>query len=168
MSVKLAISKNLFTTIDEEDMARLTSCGLLKWNAQKSGARFYVSKNHGRNGKMYLHRFLMDAQPGQVLDHINGDSLDNRKSNLRFCSHRQNMANKVGRVDALKGVTRSGKNWAAQIQTNGVHVNIGVFSTQYDAARAYDFAAAMFFGEFAVFNFDFSTRFLKYRHLVSQ
>ncbi|MGE0525882.1 MAG: HNH endonuclease [Bdellovibrionales bacterium] len=160
----MPISKDLFTIIDDEDFERLRADGLLKWNAQKAGRRFYVSKNTSRNGKLYLHRYIMNAEPGFCIDHINGDSLDNRKENLRVCSYRENARNK--KKDAgFKGVTKAGNMYSAQIQHQSTHINLGTFSSPSDAARAYDLAAAFLFGEFAVFNFEFSKKFLLLRNL---
>ncbi len=157
----LKISKGMETLIDLEDYDRLKNDNLLKWNAQKSSKRFYVSKNTSSNGKIYLHRYIMNCPDGFCIDHINGNSLDNRKSNLRICSFRENSRNV--KKDSFKGVTKTrNKKWQAQIQHDGNHINLGVFSTEADAARAYDIAAAFLFKEYASFNFDFSKKFLKH------
>lgn len=166
MITKMPISKGLFTIIDTEDFERLKSEGLTKWFAQKSGKRFYVSRRINGNGKSYLHRHLMNAPSGLCIDHINGDSLDNRKANLRVCSHRENSRNKA-KENGYKGVTKVRKSYSAQIQFNGIHVNLGTFSTPSDAARMYDFAAAIFFGDFAAFNFQFSKKFISLRDQIT-
>ncbi len=161
-TIKLPISKGMHTLIDLDDYERLVSDGLLKWNAQKCYKRFYVSRSV-KEKKLYLHRYIMGVDgKGMCIDHINGDPLDNRKSNLRVCSHRENSRNKK-KKHGFKGVSKYNSTFAAQIQINNEHVNIGYFSTPSDAARAYDFAAAIFFGEFASFNFDFSKKFIKLR-----
>lgn len=158
--IKLKISKNMVTLIDKDDYERLKSHNLLKWNSQKCGKRFYVSKNF-KNKKLYLHRFIMNCPDGFCIDHINGDSLDNRKSNLRICSFRENARNVI--KSGFKGVTKTktGK-YQAQIAKNGIHITLGVFSKESEAARVYDIAAAFLFKEFASFNFDFSKKFLKF------
>jgi hypothetical protein len=158
--IYLPISRGLETKIDRETLDMLSATKNLKWNAQKSGKRFYVSKNTSSGGKVYLHRLIMNPTPGLCIDHINGDSLDNRKENLRVCSFRENSRNI--RVDGFKGVTKENNKYAAQIQIDGNHINIGVFSTEGDAARAYDIVAAFVFKEYAAFNFDFSKKFIKY------
>lgn len=164
--IKLPISKGLFTTIDSDDYERLKADNLLKWNAQKAGKRFYVSRNTSNSGKLYLHRYVMRAPPGFCIDHINGDPLDNRKANLRVCSFRENARNKK-KDYGFKGVTKAGSMYSAQIQHCSQHINLGTFSTPSDAARAYDLAAAFLFGDFAVFNFEFSSKFLDLRKMVS-
>ena len=164
-TVKLPISKGLFTLIDDIDYKMLQATGNLKWNAQKSGKRFYVSKTIHGEGKLYLHRFIMNPKPGFCIDHINGDALDNRRSNLRVCSHRQNSYNVY--KEGFKGVaaTKNGKH-TAQIEVHGSHINLGTFSGATDAARMYDLAAALLFGEFANFNFPFSEKFIKLRKYI--
>ena len=152
---ELPISKGMKTKIDFEDYERLKSQNLLKWNAQKSGKRFYVSRNVGKT-KIYLHRYIMNTPKGMCIDHINRDPLDNRKENLRVCSYRQNSANKAG-LHAFKGITKSKDMWAAQI----CGVVLGYFTTAADAARAYDIAASFVYKDFAHLNFEFSKKFKK-------
>lgn len=156
--ISIPISKGLETIIDIDDYEKLKNAGLLRWNAQKCGKRFYVSKN-SKNKKIYLHRYIMNCPDGFCIDHINGNSLDNRKLNLRICSFRENSRNV--KKQSFKGITKTknGK-YQVQIQHNGRHIVIGVFSVESEAARVYDFAAAMLFGEFANFNFSFSKKFL--------
>lgn len=106
-----------------------------------------------------LHRLICDAKPGQVVDHINGNQLDNRKSNLRICTQAENVCNnrrlRKGKSSHLfKGVhlSRSGR-WVAQIQKNGKIYHLGTFDSEFDAARAYDKKAKELHGEFASLNF---------------
>jgi len=161
--IKLPISKGLETIIDESDYLMLKESNMMKWCAQKNGKRFYVSKTINRSGKIYLHRYIMNPGDGLCVDHINGDSLDNRRSNLRICSYRENARNV--KKNRFKGIakTKSGR-FTAQIEVNGVHMNLGTFTKDVDAARAYDIAAALCFGEFASFNFPFSRSFIKLKN----
>lgn len=103
-----------------------------------------------------MHRLLMSAKTGQCVDHINGDSLDNRKSNLRFVTHRQNMQNrrKGLATSQYKGVCwHQGKcRWVAQIQVNGQKKHLGWFKDEAAAAKAYD-AAARGVGRHCTLNF---------------
>ncbi|MBL0233220.1 MAG: HNH endonuclease [Chitinophagaceae bacterium] len=157
--VCLKISKGLETIIDVDSYNFLIKNNNLKWNAQKCGNRYYVSKNK-LNKKIYLHRYIMDCPDGFCIDHINGDSLDNRKENLRICSFRENSRNLI--KDVFKGVTKTknGK-YQAQITYNNNHVTLGVFSSESEAARVYDIAAALLFKEYAALNFAFSKKFIK-------
>jgi len=118
----------------------------------------------------YLSRVILNAQPGEIVDHINHDRFDNRKNNLRICTPAENAQNRrtpniAGRVTKYKGVARvtgSLRNpWQAQIQsrtrvlpgTKSKHLYLGSFPTQEEAAHAYDQAAIKYFGPFASLNF---------------
>ena len=116
-----------------------------------------------RSKKIYLHRYIMRARDGQKVDHRNNDPLDNRKVNLRFATHQQNMFNKKkhpahrGKPTSspYKGVTwdRSRKKYKAQIKKDGVNHNLGCYPDQRSAAKVYDLAAIEMFGDFAQTNF---------------
>lgn len=87
--------------------------------------------------------------------HINGDTLDNRKSNLRLCTHRDNMCNRRagGGSSAFKGVSRSEPGWGAQIKSHGQKLWLGTYRDEVSAALVYDAKARELFGEFARTNF---------------
>lgn len=135
---------------------------------EKLGLRFYsfgkgkwiYACAHLYNGKqndkvVQLHRWIMDAKPGQVVDHINGDRMDNRRENLRLCTVAQNIRNQKPRASrsGLKGVFKKRGRWQASYTFEGKKIYIGNFSTPEEAARAYDAAAREAFGEFALLNF---------------
>lgn len=106
-----------------------------------------------------MHRLVMgDAPKGMVVDHINGDPLDNRRVNLRFCTQSENSKNRVGvssNPSGFKGVSwKSGcGKWRARLMVNRQELALGLFDRAEDAARAYDAAAKEHFGEFAKLNF---------------
>lgn len=108
-----------------------------------------------------MHRVIMGAQAGEEVDHINGDALDNRKSNLRIATHSQNQSNRKTRHDSstgYKGVyydkTMSRrKRWGAKIYHEGKRIQIGRFFTPEEAAKAYDSIALKLKGQYARLNF---------------
>jgi hypothetical protein len=106
--------------------------------------------------KLFMHRVVMNAQPGECYDHINRDGLDNRRSNLRLATNQQNQMNRgrKGGTSRFKGVSwdRQKSLWLAQMG-RGRGSKIGRFHAEEDAARAYDRAAREKFGEFACTNF---------------
>lgn len=111
------------------------------------------------SGKMlYLHRHIVGAPKGMVVDHINGNTLDNRRENLRICTRKQNSANTKRHSrnkSGFKGVCwcKDHQAWKAQLHTQNKSIFLGRFSTPELAALAYDVAARAQFGEFARLNF---------------
>ena len=103
-----------------------------------------------------MHRLIMNLAYGDglVVDHINGDGLDNRRSNLRICSNLENSWNKISRpsVAGFRGVRKSRGKWLAEITQHGSKRLIGVFPSQIEAVLAYDKRAFHLRGEFAVLN----------------
>jgi hypothetical protein len=124
------------------------------WNASKRS--FYAVRRNRKEGTVRMHRLIL-AATSQDVDHRNGFTLDNRRNNLRECTHQQNCANqskKRNNKSGYRGVYKhsSVERWVAQIQC-GKMKKIGHFYTPEDAARAYDKAATEYFGEFAKLNF---------------
>lgn len=121
-----------------------------------------------RGTREYMHRIIAGAKPGEVVDHINRDPLDNRRCNLRICTIQQNTWNSVHpkrspNASKYKGIyynksQRGTKKWRAQIMVNGKKLNLGNYDNEEDAARAYDTAARNYFGEYARTNFELRER----------
>lgn len=97
-------------------------------------------------GRVKLHRWLMQTPKGMHTDHINGDSTDNRRSNLRVCTPQQNSINRTN----VKGVSWCAFTckWRATIMLNGKQKTLGRFYNFDEARAAYDKAASELFGEF--------------------
>lgn len=116
----------------------------------------YAARNEGGHS-IYLHRVIVRAKPVDLVDHVNRNTLDCRRSNLRFATHQGNLANvpKRRKNTLFKGVRQrcDGQAWCARIQVNGQGIHLGSFPTPNEAAKAYDRAAIQFFGEFAGLNF---------------
>jgi len=127
------------------------------WCASRGPWTTYVVANivtpEGKRTMIKLHRLLMNAQPGQLVDHQNNDGLDNRRSNLRLCTTSQNGANNR-RSSGYKGVgwhTVRGK-WRAYIMVDRKLRHLGLFGDPWEAAQAYNAAALDAWGEFAHLN----------------
>lgn len=104
-----------------------------------------------------MHRYLMGDPTGLEVDHINLDTLDNRRSNLRVATRSQNAANRrrqSNNSSGYKGVSwnKERKKWHAYICVGRKHITLGRFNSIVQAARAYNDAALTFFGEYAKLN----------------
>ena len=136
------------TIIDAEDYER---CKSYRWY---SDGHNYVTSEFG-----YLSNFIMNFKSTRymVVDHINGDSLDNRKENLQIVTNQQNQCKKRGQknnTSGYRGVFKAsydGK-WASEIVCNGKKYRFGPFCSKEIAASAYNEAAKKLFGRFAVLN----------------
>ena len=141
--------------VDDEDYAIVN-----QWNWYL-GAGYVVRNtpmvNGGKRGHFWLHRLIMKCPRNKRVDHVNSNTLDNRKANLRICTSQQNSFNqKVQnriKTSRYKGVYRRSKGewtaWVAQIHYKRKHYYIGAFQTEHLAALAYDLWAIELFGEFA-------------------
>lgn len=151
----IPLTQGYSAIIDEVDAPRVLK---LKWNVHKN--KYQVSAVASINGhNIYLHRFILEAQPGQVIDHINRDKLDNRRSNLRFCTTSQNLANRRAPKTAsgYRGVRQENRRGKLQFHARverGGRVYYGPRrSSAVEAAADYDALALHHYGEFAVLNF---------------
>jgi hypothetical protein len=141
------------TIIDTEDYDRVR---VAYWQPQQAYPHVYVitKKKHIIKTHQRLHRFILKAKHDEIVDHINGDTLDNRKSNLRIVTAQQNTWNSAvssahWKQSNFKGVTRDGNKWSASITVSGEWRMLGRFDTEAEAAQAYDAAALELFGEYA-------------------
>ncbi len=146
-----------FTIIDDKDVELVSQH---KWRVSKSHQRFYAYANIKCGQKwstLQMHRLILDAKKGQIVDHVNCDGLDNRRVNLRFCTASQNNQNQASRggTSLFKGVSRNNKQkkWMAKIKKDRKVFYLGLFDNEKDAAIAYDNAAKKLFVDFAWLNF---------------
>ncbi len=154
---EIPLSKGLTAIVDEDDFERLNQ---FKWHIYKQNrnnlyAKTIVYKNKKRIA-IVMHRLLVQCE-GKIIDHISGDGLDNRRSNIRCCTRNQNAINRrinINNLSGFKGVSwyKAAKKWRAQIQFKNIVYHLGCFEKRIDAARAYNEAAIKFHGEFANLN----------------
>lgn len=142
--------------IDRSDFLRLP--GWIEVEKCQSGsprARL-VWREGGRRHRVWLARHILGVERNAVVDHKNHNTLDNRRSNLRIATSRQNSYNKAksnGKSSLFKGVCRRRSKWRARIFVDNKQISLGDFVDEVSAARAYDAAARRIFGEFAAVNF---------------
>lgn len=140
--------------MDDEDYERLSQ---YKWHVTWNGYAARYGWVDGEYRYIRMHREILEAPDGLDVDHINGDRLDNRKSNLRIVTRTQNNYNsKVRRNKAsrFKGVywSKQKRKWHARIFIGGRNIHLGFYDSEEDAARAYNEAAKKYLGEYARIN----------------
>lgn len=144
--------------VDYEKVSQKSS-----WSIGSGGYPYASFYKKGKQTNMRLHNFIYGNIPdGYVVDHINGDKLDNRRVNLRLATSAQNNQNRVAKsgTSKYKGVSydSSRSKWIASIQTNGKTKHIGRFNKEVEAAIAYDKEAHRRHGSFAKLNFTEKTQ----------
>lgn len=155
--MNVPLTRGYVAVIDDEDWPLVSK---YKWCADV-GPRGHVYAVNGGNKapKLLMHRLILPPRPGLYTDHVDGNGLNNRRSNLRYATPLQNVVNsfhpgKLFAASIYRGVSASGPRWRARMRTEGGRkINLGTFDTQEQAARAYDAAARERYGEFAVVNF---------------
>jgi hypothetical protein len=147
MVMRIELTQGKEALVDDEDYERLAG---RKWWAMHTHGHWYASSNYGRGpsgGNRMMHRVILDAPKELFVDHINGDGLDNRRCNLRLATRSENQRNRrMTKGKRFKGIRRNGERWVS-------HITLGTFDTEEAAARAYDQAAKLLFGDFARLNF---------------
>ena len=126
-----------------------------KWFSKvRSQAVYAVSAVYTEAGRkpVYLHRLISNPKPGQGVDHIDHNGLNNRRQNLRNCTHNQNMwncRNRKNNTSGFKGVSwfKPSKKWMARIAKNGKDIHLGIFETKEEAYAAYCEASRELHGE---------------------
>jgi hypothetical protein len=151
---RIPLTRGKFAIVDAEDYYRLVK---YKWQAMVGGNTFYAS-GRAAGKPIKMHRFITNAPPYLVVDHIDHNGLNNCRSNLRLCTHAQNVLNAVpnrSTSSKYKGVhwQKATKRWGATIQFNKKLYTLGYFKNQIDAAKAYDKKAKELHGQFACLNF---------------
>jgi hypothetical protein len=149
---EIPLTRGKFAIVDDEDYEEISK---LKWCCTDNGYALRRSGD-GRNKREYLHKRLIGVNNSMV-DHINGDRLDNRKCNLREVTVQQNNFNKSARKKSssvFKGVyfCNTKRKWRASIRINKKSKALGYHDLEIDAARVYNKAATELFGEYARLN----------------
>lgn len=155
------LSKGREAIVDDDDYARVSGFRWYATSGTPDTPRYAARKRPARDPGprvIYLHRELLNAPSGLEVDHINGNTFDNRRCNLRLCSNygtSRNRRKSAGHSSVHKGVYwhRGARKWAAVIHVNDRARHLGLFSDESHAARVYDAAARTHFGEFARPNF---------------
>lgn len=164
---EIPLTRGLFAKVDDEDEKIVTQ---FKWKADKGCRTYYAVRtqhnyNKGIDKKktISMHRFILFNHGIKIenfdIDHINGDGLDNQKSNLRICTRQENARNQKGKSaerfhNPFKGVhwEKCNSKYLAHIWYGGKQIRLGLFRNPIEAARVYNAAAIYYFREFACLN----------------
>ena len=153
----IGLTQNQKAVIDDEDFDRINK---YKWHASANSTtgKYYARGSiwlNKRTISFKMHRLILNAAKGEQVDHINGDTLDNRKKNLRICNNQQNQQNQIHHRKnnklGIKGVywDSERRKFRADIRVNGKLLCLGRFNILGDADSAYRIAEDKYFGEFS-------------------
>jgi hypothetical protein len=156
---RIYLGLGYFTMLDPDDYYLVKH---FKWWAHSNGSNIYAARTaitpDLKSRIIYLHRQIMNPPGHLVVDHRFGDTLDNRRQNLRIVTHAENMRNRRKRKNTSSrfiGVSfrKSRHIWDVNIRVNGRKLYLGSFDNEIDAAKAYDNAARKHLGQCVRLNF---------------
>ena len=159
---KIKLTQGQYVLVDNEDFEELNKYKwYAHWDSHTKG--FYAVRNARiENVKQYqtqirMHRVIMNVSKGKYADHINHNTLDNRRFNLRICTNKQNTYNKKiskNNTSGFKGVSfhKGTRKFMAYIKVDGKLIYLGIYPTSEQAALVYNQAAIKHYKEFALLN----------------
>lgn len=153
----LPLSNGLVTVVDDDVYVWASRN---RWTANRLKNTCYAYRKN-RGNTLYLHRAILNPGKDQEIDHIDGDGLNNQRTNLRIVDHAGNakahQTRRTGASSRFRGVCHrkdQRKNpWEVNIKVNQKQIYLGLFPTEEEAARAYDLSAVRYFGGLAQLNF---------------
>jgi len=155
MTKQIPLTQGKFAIVDDEDYEYLSQW---LWYAIRHKGYFYASransiKANGVKKNILMHRVILNAQEDMLVDHENGNTLDNRKSNLRQASHCENMRNRKiqsNNTSGFRGVSfhKLSKKWHAKISVNGYPKSLGYYETPKEASMVYEKEAERIYGKY--------------------
>lgn len=155
---QIKLTGGLLATVDDKDYDDLNK---YKWHyngfyAVRGEYLGKVAPHKYKHTTVKMHRQIMEAPAGLEVDHINGDRLDNRRSNLRLATRKQNSRNTKPRgISKYKGLNwrPERSKWLVRITTDEKRLHVGYFTDEMEAAKAYDKHAIKYHGDYARLNF---------------
>jgi hypothetical protein len=157
---RIKLTRGKYAIVDVEDFERLNK---YKWHcAHYDYAKRAISKKFGkgkRQVEVYMHKVVCPVPAGMIVDHINRNSLDNRKVNLRAATQKQNVWNRKfirkGGKTRYNGIRwdKNREKWQVRLVVNGRRESFGYYADEIEAAKAYDQVAKKYRGEYAFLNF---------------
>ena len=157
---RIKLTRGKYAIVNVEDFEWLNQ---YKWHCSYHGyAKRAVYKRTGkgrRQVEIYMHKLLCPVPDGMIVDHINRNSLDNRRENLRAATQKQNVWNR--KFIRKRGKTRyngirwdkNKEKWQVRLTINGRRKSFGYYADEIEAAKVYDRVAKKYRGEYACLNF---------------
>jgi len=148
---RIALTQGKGALVSDIDYAFLSK---ITWHANRTPYGSFYARGRWQGQRVYMHQLIAERRGDQCedVDHRNGDTLDNRRSNLRPATHQQNMRNMrkdVKSMSGVRGVHRNKSRWIARLTINGKGLCFGTYDTIAEAAEARRQAEQQYFGEFA-------------------
>lgn len=160
----IPLTQGKFAIVDDEDYDWLMQW---KWHIKRGSNTFYAVRNGKRphRQKILMHREIINPPKGFETDHINHRGFDNRKINMRCCTHAQNNRNRLSKFNRHKGIVQRKNRWYARIWHNCRYIYLGTFSSKNEAIVAYDTKALELNNDFAYTNLSASAPTAVYRRM---
>ena len=159
MAKEIKLTQGKVAIVDDEMYDYLNQW---KWFANKQkNDKFYVGRrilvSNKKQSTIWMHRFIMNPKKGMVIDHLDGNPLNNQKNNLRICTQSENLRNRncnINNTSGFKGVYwhKITKKWMSYITINKKSLYLGIYTNPIKAAFAYNEAAIKYHGKFANIN----------------
>lgn len=155
MSKTIELTRGKVAIVDDEDYEELNKVSWF-YGAGKDNC-CYSGRRSRKIGMIYMHRVIIEAKKGESVDHINGNTLDNRKENLRICTagqNKQNSGKPKNNTSGFKGVFwhKRSKKWEVKIGVDNKSIWGGLFVDKIKGAKKYNEMAIKYHGEFALLN----------------
>lgn len=160
----IPLTKGLACMVDDEDFEILSQ---YRWITLKGKHTHYAHRMIQPDGtkasrtSTLMHRQILNVLKGMVVDHIDGNGLNNTRANMRICTYSENLGYqrtlRKNKTSRFKGVSWNTQNehWVSNIQVNKKYMHIGAFDDETEAAKAYDAMSMRHFKEFAYTNFKY-------------
>lgn len=153
---KIPLTQGQFALVDDDDFELVSRYKwYAKWDKKTKSFRpcTAIRNTDGKQQTVLMYRLVMNAKPGEMVDHIHHDTLDSRKSELRLCTNSQNMMN-TGKPSknssGHKGVSKTGQKWRARIRIDSNQIHLGYYTDINDAIAARAAAVNLYHKEFGV------------------
>lgn len=152
-TARVSLTQGMFAIVDAGDVKAVSR---FKWRVSVGarGHRYAVTWDGG--ARVLMHRLLTGAPDGMVVDHVDGDGINNRRENMRVCTQAQNVMNRTSALhqSGRKGLRHDPQSghWGARVAVSGKRPWLGTFKTEAEARAAYNEAAQKLHGEFALLN----------------